>query len=103
VWTIFISKHSELHIFLFYHNKDQRSTKLGKNTHVTRAYSKTVIIPCAYFSILFQIYVTKTILLNMDNPFVFHSSLYIPKQVNVFVAPILGLTNVTIQGEVKCY
>lgn len=39
MWTIFMRKHSELHIFLFYHNKDQRSTNLGKKTHVTLAYS----------------------------------------------------------------
>jgi hypothetical protein len=35
----FIRNHSELHIFLFYLNKDQRSTNMGKNTYVALAYS----------------------------------------------------------------
>jgi hypothetical protein len=35
MWTLFIRIHSALHIFLFYHNTDQRSTNLGKKTQDT--------------------------------------------------------------------
>jgi len=34
MWTILIRKHSKLHIFLFYHNKEQKDLQIWAKRHM---------------------------------------------------------------------